>query len=178
MRTRTPSSVASNASIRTSSSSSSTWLRSRGPEGRGLLESSSCVRGAADWPSLMVSREVAEPGSRIAGRVGMVAPGAETGAGLGDRGRCGRFAGCPERAVAFRTVLAGRRAPVALRLGVVARFAGFRRDLASDLPALFALALVCLLGGRLEELTPELPDLAVWARQGPERYNRPPGRRG
>src|SRR5260370_1394958 len=87
MRTRTPSSVASNASIRTSSPTSSTWLRSG------------------------------------------------------------------------------------------ARFAGFRRDLASDLPALFALALVCLLGGRLEELTPELPDLADWARQGPERYNRRPGRR-
>src|SRR5258708_94170 len=83
-----------------------------------------------------------------------------------------------ERAVAVRTVLAGRRAPVALRLGVVARFAGFRRDLASDLPALFALALVCLLGGRVEELTPELPDLAHLPRQGPSPFHRRPGRRG
>src|ERR1700693_4912098 len=77
MRTLTPSSVASNASISTSSSSSSTWLRGRGPGGRRLVESWSDARGAIGGPGLMVSRDVAGADRRIAGR------GAGVG-GLGD----------------------------------------------------------------------------------------------
>jgi len=49
-----------------------------------LLDSWSGVRAAMGGPGLMVSREVAEPASRIAGRGGMAPVGGEAGRGLSD----------------------------------------------------------------------------------------------
>src|SRR6266702_3037177 len=57
MRTLTPSSVALKASIRTSSSSSSTSLSRRGPAGRTLSDRTSCVLIAPGGPGLIVSHD-------------------------------------------------------------------------------------------------------------------------
>jgi hypothetical protein len=99
----------------------------------------------------MVSREVADPASRMAGLTGGL------GAGAGD-GRWGFWAVARDRVIGFcaRSVvpcvrLAGRFAMGAGRLAA-ARLAGA--------PLTGPLTRAVLFGGRLEELTPELPDLA------------------
>src|ERR1700681_3257624 len=73
-----------------------------------------------------------------------------------------------------RSRLAGS---VVLRPAAVARLsAAGRLDLPPGRPALGAFALDGLFEGRLEELTPELPDLADRARHGPQSDDRGPRR--
>jgi hypothetical protein len=113
----------------------------------------------------MVSRE-AEPASRIAGRVGGTGGlGAGEGGGLAAATRCGFWAVARDLVAIFFTPFApfpgvrpaGRFALVGGGLAF-ARFAGA--------PLAGALTRAGLFGGRLEELTPELPDPADWVRHG------------
>src|SRR2546428_13169000 len=64
MRTITPSSVAGKPSIKTSSSSSSTSLRRRGPGGRTLSERTSWVLMTPGGPGLIASLEDPAPARR------------------------------------------------------------------------------------------------------------------
>jgi hypothetical protein len=101
---------------------------------------------------LLVSRDEGAPGNRIEGRPGAV------GAGAGAAGR--------DRAAGFWVVAAVCLARAAVRLAVV-RLAGValaRWTLRPVIPE-------GRLERRLEELTPELPDLADWVGHGPEGYD-------
>src|SRR4029077_3428831 len=91
-RTLSPASVASEPSIRTSSSSSSTSLSLRGPLGRILVESWSCGRGPVVGLGLIVSRDEAHPARRIAGREGGMTGRVGRGFGLGSGNGAGRAA--------------------------------------------------------------------------------------
>src|SRR5579859_444285 len=158
MRTFCPPSMASNASIRTSSSSSSTSLSRRMPPGRGLVEGTSAGRGPCGGTGLIVSRDEAEPASRIPCRGGGAACG----------GRAGAAMGCP---LAGTFAFAVAREPLTFGFGAVTRELTLVARL--GLGAVFC-ALTLARGawvrartdffdgfiGFLEELTPELPDPA------------------
>jgi hypothetical protein len=93
--------------------------------------------------------------------------------------------GWREIAIALRGLVARRRDPVAFRPAALPGAAAFgerldgalRAAAASPGPGEAALALAGLLEGRLEDLTPELPDLADRAWHRPQSYDRGPRRR-
>src|SRR4029077_14694227 len=91
-RTLSPASVASEPSIRTSSSSSSTSLSLRGPLGRILVESWSCGRGPVVGLGLIVSHDEADPARRMPGREGGMTGRVGRGFGLGSGNGAGRAA--------------------------------------------------------------------------------------
>lgn len=180
MRTRSPASVASNPSIRTSSSSRSTSLSGRGPLGRGRVDSSSCGRGPWGGPGLMVSLDDADPASRIDGReggtglvwcpVGLDGRGARWGsgrgapfgivllaAGFGAAGLGAAGFGAADLGAADLGAAGLRLAPerlAALRGGLEAGFAAARTRGA------WPRARDGFLGRRLEELTPQFSNSA------------------
>src|SRR5438309_3115176 len=159
MRTLSPARVASKPSIRTSSSSSSSSLRGRWPPGRTLVESCSWGRGPCCGLGLIVSLDEAEPARRIPGRGGSGDAGlVGSGLGVGSGGGFGaaRVSGL---AAGLRLFGGGRLATRAAgRSAARARGAWPRaRDGFFD--------------GRLEELTPKLPDPPDGISRGAQSYD-------
>src|SRR5438552_10026977 len=171
IRTVSPARVASKPSIRTSSSSSSTSLRRRDPPGRTLVESWSCGRGPWDGLGLMVSLDEAEPGSRIpvldVGEAGLAGSGLGMGSGAARAVAAG--AGLGVALVAGRLTFGGDFFAVE-----AARGAG-PRDFAICGARGAPLAPVGFFDGRLDALTPQLPDPADRVRHGLQSYDGRPG---
>src|SRR6266566_3911753 len=172
MRTRSSFSTASNPSIKTSSSSSSTSLSRRGPPGRTLVDSSSCGRGPCGGLGLMVRRDEAEPASRMPGR------GAGTAGLMGSGFGVGSCSGLGARLTLGGACVAGlgavRAGPVTvLRPWGGVRFAALAAGrLGARAGGFWPRACDGFLDGPLEELTPEFSDSPDWAWRGPQRYDR------